>query len=165
MGVGCRGPDVSRRSDRRVSRESDYLVLSPGDTLVINRVRRLEFGETSTSALQLEYEAPFSVSDTAADVRMATRVWPFLLPYLNAQSLRTAVITAVNSHSLSSPSFGSSVGVSASFGLVAERRTGGDWYLIHIDLPLPPGDTDASPAIFQATGVPLPLVPPDPFRE
>ena len=72
------------------------LRLPDGDTLTVYRVKLWQFSDGSSSALQLEYEPAFDVSDTArlhADLR---RVWPAFAPYVEALHLTGAIVTATN---------------------------------------------------------------------
>lgn len=150
--AGCR--EGSPRSQfGEYSRHNKELRLASGDTFTVYRVKYWIFNDGSAPALQLEYEAPFPVSDTARLRVLAHRIWPAFAPYVEDLDLGAAVLTATNLRR-SGSAFAWTARMQH-FGLVAERDTAGIWRLRGDPRPLPPAEVGGPPRIFEPTGAPL----------
>jgi len=133
------------------SRRTKHISLPSGETLVVYRLKYWTFRSPEPPAIQLEYEAPFAVSDTAA-VQTETRVlWPFFVPYLEAKGVTAGIITATNLHILRLGPI-TWMGRTRSYGLVAHKGSDGVWRLETDSLPLPAADTSRLPRILDADG-------------
>jgi hypothetical protein len=137
-------------------RQSKHLVLAPRETLTVYRVKYWTFNDGSSPALQLEYEAAFPVSDTAAVRREARHLWPTFVPYVEHRGLRAAILTATNFR-LSGVWPIAWTSHDYHFGLIAEKGPGEAWYLQHDAVPLPPSDSAPSPRIIDVNGQPVPF--------
>jgi hypothetical protein len=135
------------------ARRPEQLVLSATDTLAVYRIKLWIFNTGEPPALQLEYEPPFSVADTAAVHREARRLWPVFAPYAEARHLTAAIVTATNLHVLGLWPIAWTSHVK-SFGLVATRSTDGRWYFDGDSAPLPSPDPSGIPRIMDANGRP-----------
>lgn len=129
------------------------LRLATGDTLVVYRVKYWSFDDGSAPALQIEYESPVSVDDTAAAFQQAIRIWPAFAPYVEKLDLSKAIITATNLTKKGGP--GHWLTSFKHYGLIAERDGNGDWRIRRREGILPPGEKSAKPRIFEASGVPF----------
>lgn len=135
-------------------RQPDQLRLPGGQVLPVYRMKLWTFSDGEPPAIQLEYEPPFSVSDTAAVHREARTVWPYFVRYLEANGLTGGIVTATNlrvsglwpiawtSHE-------------QSFGFVASRGSDGRWRFKGDTVPLPPADQADEPRITDPHGQPL----------
>ena len=134
-------------------RHSKHLVLGEAETLTVYRLKTWTFADASSPpAMQLEYEAPFSVTDTGEVRREALRVWPWFAPYVTANGLHIAIITATNLHSGAVPS--------GHYGLIAEDGPGNSWRFKDSGGALPPADTSTVPHIIDIDGKPMAFVAP-----
>ena len=121
----------------------------------------MTYSEGGASALQLEYESPFSVAaDRVAAHRMARRVWPAFAPYLSALHLEAAILTATNLRRHGGP--GAWTSTSDSFGITARRDSvTGDWHLSGDPTPVPAATDgrDAKAGVYERDGSPLVVAP------
>ena len=144
-------------------RRSKHLLLPTGDTLLVYQVKYWNFSSGEPPALQLEYEAPFKVSDTNAVRREAVLLWPFFEPYVEAQHLQGAIITATNLRiSGLWPVAWTSRDVH--FGFIIVEEEDGRWHFAQDSVTLPPGDASGIPRIIDVTGEPLPFRIPFPTQ-
>ncbi len=153
--MGC-SPALPQGQFGPYYRQSKHLVLATAETLVVYRVKYWTFQDGSLPALQLEYEAPFLVSDTAAVRREAFRLWPAFAPYAEAKGLKAAIITATNFH-VSGVWPIAWTSHQDHFGLLVFKHLSGQWRLQHDSVPLPPMDKSGQPRIIEANGKPFPL--------
>ena len=137
-------------------RQSEHLVLAATDTLTVYRVKYWTFKDGSSPALQLEYEAPFAVSDTAAVRREAFQLWPRFAPYVETKHLRAAIITATNFR-LSGIWPIASTSHQKHFGLIAEKGPGDEWHLQRDATALPVSDSSGVARIIDRDGKALPF--------
>ena len=137
------------------SRTVMHLVLGPAETLTVYRVKYWTSNDGSAPALQLEYEAPFPVSDTAAVRREAIHLWPMFAPYVRGMGLSAGIITATNLRirGLWPIAWSSQT---HHFGFVVEEGSIGHWHFQHDTAQLPPPDTSGIERIIDAHGKPLP---------
>jgi hypothetical protein len=137
-----------------------HLLLAPTEEVTVYRVKYWSFADGTPPALQLEYEPPFSVDDTVAARREAVHLWPAFAPYLEANGLTCAIVTATNlrrSIRLLSwlPAWlPLTTSYFHSFGLVAAKGPDGAWRFEGFTDPLPPADSTV-PRIQLSTGEPL----------
>src|SRR2546427_11056306 len=75
--------------------QSKQLHLASGQMRPVYRVKVLRFSD-GTTAVQIESEPPFSVADSAAVRREVRTIWSAFAPYVEAQPVEAAVITATN---------------------------------------------------------------------
>jgi len=104
---------------------NEQLRLPSGDTLTVYRVKLWQFGDGS-QALQLEYEPPFSVSDSARVRAELVRVWPAFAPYVEALHLKAAIVTATNVTRHGAPPLPWTATFD-SYGFVLKRAPDGAW--------------------------------------
>ena len=151
--VGC-SPALPAGQFGPYHRQSDHLILPTGDTLTVYRVKYWTFDSGEAPAIQLEYEPPFSVADTAAVHREARALWPYFVPYVEAQGLTGAIVTATNLHvrGLWPLAWRSHYD---SFGFVAARGSDARWRFQNDSVPLPPADPSGIPRIIEPDGRPL----------
>src|SRR5438045_3716890 len=69
-------------------RQPAQLQTANGEHFPVYRVKYWRFENGEPPALQLEYEPPVSVADTAALRVYAREVWPVFRPYLDAAATR-----------------------------------------------------------------------------
>jgi hypothetical protein len=131
------------------------LVLPDGEQLVVYRVQYWTFASGDPPALQLEYEAPFSVSDHAQVQQLARRIWPLFLPYVEGMHLRTAFITATNLERHSLAWFMTSH--ARSFGIVAAEDAAGTWHFEKDTIPLPRPEPAQALGIIDIDDRPMPI--------
>jgi hypothetical protein len=136
--------------------QNKQLRLSDGQTLTVYRVKYWTFNDGSSPALQLEYEAPFDVADTARVRAMAHEIWPAFVPYVEALHLRSAILTATNLRRTGSPLAWTAT--LHHFGLTAARDGNGDWVLDDGTDPLPTPEPSAPLRIYEANGKIFPLL-------
>jgi hypothetical protein len=70
--------------------------LPDGDTLTVYRVKLWTFADNSPPSLQVEYEAPFPIADSAAVLRLNRRLWPAVVPYAETLGVSGVILTATN---------------------------------------------------------------------
>ncbi len=134
-------------------RQTKQLRLPSGETLIVYRVKHWTFANGQPPALQLEYEAPFPVSDTARLRALTRRIWPAFAPYVEGAGLRAAIVTATN---LQRREAGRAWAAQMQhFGLIAERDSTGRWRLQGDTVTLPPAEPSRTLRIFEADGRPL----------
>ena len=138
-----------------------HLLLSPTESLVVYRVKYWTFRDGSAPALQLEYEPPFAVTDTAAVRREAVRLWPLFGPYVKGMGLSAGIITATNFH-LSGVWPYVWTSNQKSFGVVIEEGAPNHWHFRYDTMDLPPIDTSGATAIVDPQGKPVPHHQPAP---
>lgn len=126
-----------------------YLVTTKGGHLPVYRLKYWTFKDNSPPSLQLEYEPPVSVDDTAAIRSYAHAVWPAFRTYLDAAATRGAIITATNLVKVQKGIAWTSR--ARSFGLIASRDSLGRWIFDGETEPLPDADTVRT-GIFQPDG-------------
>jgi hypothetical protein len=155
--AGCeRAVPVSQFGACREPTQS--LRLAGGDELPVYRVKHWTFANGSPPALQLEYEAPFDVADSAAARRFARALWPVFAPYAEAAGTPAAIVTATNLRRRGEGTLW--VARMRHYGLVAGRGADGRWRLDGEAVALPPALADVGgpkgPGIFEPDGAPLP---------
>jgi hypothetical protein len=157
------GPALPQGQFGPYYRHSKHLALASGDTLTVYRVKAWTFSSGEEPALQIEYEAPFPVSDTAAIRREVRLIWPAFAPYLEVNHFTGAIITATNLriHGIWPIAWSST---HESFGFVADKEANGGWHVESDTTRLPPADASGIPRIIDVTGQPLPFVLPLPPR-
>jgi hypothetical protein len=129
------------------------MTLADGDTLDVYRVKCWSFTDGSPTALQLEFEAPMPISDTAALRALAYRVWPAFVPYAEELHLTAAIVTGTN---LRGKRDGTLRAWRAHhFGFIADRDSAGGWHMRGHPEPLPPAEASGPPRIREATGEPF----------
>ena len=138
------------------SRQSKHLILPRAETLKVYRVKYWAFTSGEPPAIQLEYEPPFSVSDSAAIRREARLLWPFFVPYLEAHNVTGGIITATNLH-ISGVWPIAWTSHNESFGVVADKSTDGHWRFKNDTVSLPAADPSRVPHITGIDGRPLPF--------
>ena len=124
----------------------------------VSRVKHWTFADGSPPALQLEYEPPIDVADSAAVRRFARAVWPVFAPYAAAAGTPAAIITATNLRRRGGPLAWTAT--LHHFGVVAHRGPGGQWRLDGDTAALPPPGLGEfgrpkGPGIFEPDGTPL----------
>jgi hypothetical protein len=134
-------------------REVEWLIgSSSSERIKVYRIQSL----VEDSMLELEYEAPFLVGDTAAVSREVSILWPFFVPYLDAHGAQRAVITATNLHL-------TSVGPlvlrlhATSRDVVLVKDTAHIWRILGRGASLPFADSSRQPHITDYDGSPLPF--------
>lgn len=136
------------------------LRLAGGDVLPVYRVKHWTFADGAPPALQLEYEAPFDVADSAAARRFARAVWPVFAPYVEAAGTPAAIVTATNLRRRGKGTLW--VARMYHYGLIAHRGADGGWRLDGEAAALPPAlagvGRPKGPGIFEPNGAPLPLL-------
>ena len=137
------------------SLKNAHLILSPRESLTVYRVKYWTFRNGTAPALQLEYEPPFSVTDTDAVRREAVRLWPVFGPYVKGMGLSNAIITATNFH-LSGVWPYAWTSNQKSYGVVIEEGPLAHWRFRHDTAELPPMDTTGALAIVDPEGKPAP---------
>jgi hypothetical protein len=90
---GCEGKPI-RSSYGAYPEVPSSVVLASGDTLNVYRVKYWTFSDGGASALQLEYEAPLPIADTAGLRAFALQIWPQFRPYVDSLSLTGAILSA-----------------------------------------------------------------------
>src|SRR5437879_4471169 len=134
-GVSACGRQLPQSQFGVYYRQTKHLILPSGDSVKVYRVKYWIF-ESGPPALQLEYEPPFAVSDTAAVHREARLLWPFFAPYVEAKGLTGGIVTATNLHVYGIwPILWTSR--SKSFGFVAQKGRDGRWRFENDTVPLP----------------------------
>ncbi len=133
-----------------------HLNLDGGQQLVVYRVKGWQFTDGQSPALQIEYEAPFSVADTVSVRRLAHDVWPTFFPYVNGIRLRTGILTATNLHARSYAGLYCSAN-RHSFGMIAQEDLPGVWRFQGEGEALPPVPDTMTPHVVRADGTPLPI--------
>ena len=136
-------------------RSNKFLRLDNGDSITVYRVKLWQFDNGEPPALQLEYESPTPVADTAAVLAFAARLWPAFRPYVDSAHVTGAILTATNLRRRGWGRFGTTS--FQSYGLVAGRGADGVWYLAGHPGPLPQPDPSGIPRIFEATGRAIPF--------
>lgn len=130
-------------------REPAYLQTVMGGRFPVYRVKYWRFEDGGLPALQLEYEPPVNVADTASLRTYAREIWPAFRPYLDVAGTRAAIITATN---LRRTRYG--IAWTAQFhhfGLLADADSLGRWFLRGDVDPLPAADSGRT-GIFQPDG-------------
>jgi hypothetical protein len=128
-----------------------HLRFGSGDSVTVYRVKYWTFSSGESPALQLEYEPPVPVSDTAALRSFAREVWPLFEPYVDSLHLTNAILTATHLQVYKGGQ--AQVSRTQSFGFTANRDTMGVWRLTDDPRPLPAPESHG--AIFEANGVPF----------
>jgi len=136
-------------------RSNKFLRLDSGDSITVYRVKLWQFENGEPPALQLEYESPTTVADTASVLAFASRLWPVFRPYVDSAHVGVAILTATNLQRRGWGRFGTTS--FQSYGLVASKGPDDRWYLPSHPDPLPPADQSESPRIFEPTGQALPF--------
>ena len=146
--LGCEPPaPPSQFGDYRPPYK--HLRFSSGDSVTVYRVKYWTFSNGDSPALQLEYEPPVPMSDTAVLRDVARQVWPFFEPYVDSLHLTGAILTATHLEVYRGGE--AQVSRTRSYGFTAKRDTGGVWRLTDDPRPLPPPEKVG--AIFEANGV------------
>lgn len=131
-----------------------HLLLGPGQSLVVYRVKYWRFNSGDPPAMQLEYEARDSLADVPSLRETARALWPAFAPYVEACGLQSAIITATKLERIGT------VGLwkvhTRHFGLLAHRDSAQTWRLNDDGSPLPPADRSAL-RIIEPSGAPLAL--------
>ena len=127
--------------------------LASGDTLPVFRVKYWTFPDSSPAALQLEYEPPFDVTDTAAVRKLATSVWPEFAPHVERLELTMAILTATNMRRASAIQLRAAAW--HSWGFVARRDSAHAWRFDGDSEVLPPANPRAPLRIFFPNGAPV----------
>jgi hypothetical protein len=141
--------------------QNKTLRLKTGDSLTVYRVKTWSFTNGDAPSLQLEYEPPVAVSDTAAMRRYARLIWPVFVRYLDASRFRAAIVTATNLRRTRAGLAWTST--QRSWGVLADRDSSGHWFFRDDPVALPLADTSASAGIYEYSGAPLlpsQIVPP-----
>jgi hypothetical protein len=86
----------------------------------------------------------------------ARRLWPAFAPYVEAQHLTRAIVTATNFHLYGVWPIAWTSG-NQSFGYVAAVSTDGIWQYDRDNRPLPPADMSGEPKILDLDGTRLPF--------
>ncbi len=133
------------------------LHLASGEVLTVYRVKILHFSD-GTSAVQIEYEPPFAVSDTDAVRNEARTIWPALAPYVASNHVQGAAITATNLHRRGVWPLAWTTTMQH-YGVLVRRRGDGNWYIDRDSVPLPAPDLRSPPQILEADGTALPFTP------
>ena len=131
-----------------------YIQVATGERFPVYRIKYWRFADSTSSALQLEYEPPVSVADTAAVRAYAHTVWPVFLPYVRAAGVRAAIVTATNLQRERSGPF-SAVHLHH-FGIVVQKDSLGRWFFDGETTPAPTGRGSGG-GIFQSDGTRLPI--------
>lgn len=137
------------------SQRNAHFALNSNETLAVYRVKYWTFSDRSEPALQLEFEPPFLVSDTAAVRREAIRLWPKFGPYVKGMGLGAAIITATNLRVSGIWPFAWTSRVT-SYGLVIQEGPLGHWRFRQDTTDLPTMDTTGVLAILDSLGTPMP---------
>lgn len=153
--VGCR-PSLPRSRFGSYERETKTITLSSGATMKVYRIKYWTFQDGSAPALQLEYEPPFSVADTNAVRRAARELWPSFAPYVEANGLSSAIITATNLQWKGIWPVAWSAHT-RSFTIILMRDSAGEWYADGDTVRFPAADLSSRPSITEASGAPVPL--------
>ena len=127
--------------------------LPEGDTLTVYRVKLWTFQDGSPPSLQVEYEAPFAVADTAAVLRMNRRLWPAVVPYAEDLAVSGVILTATNFRRQGG-AFGATWQL-RHYGAVAHRPSPGRWLLGADTVALPAARKAGNVGIFRPDGRPL----------
>lgn len=128
-----------------------HLRFDNGDSVTVYRVKYWTFSDGESPALQLEYEPPVALSDTAALRDFARQVWPLFEPYVDSLHLTGAILTATHLEVYRGGE--AQVSRTQSFGFTAKQDTAGVWRLTDDPRPLPaPGRLGA---IVEANGAPF----------
>jgi hypothetical protein len=130
--------------------QNKRLYLPDGDTLTVFRVKLWHFDDGSAPALQVEYASPVPVSDTVALRRLAERIWPAFLPYVEEARVTAAILTATQLEKVGGP--GPWLTRTHSYGLIAEHDTGRVWRLRHSRDVLPSREQGGKGRIAEADG-------------
>lgn len=147
----CESPQPSGQFGPYPKRTKE-LTFREGDTLAVYRVKRWAFEDGSPPALQLEYEAPFSVADTIAVRALARRIWPVFVQHVVAQKVSVGILTATNLNQRGTTAlWGATM---AHFGLIAVRDSLGVWRLQDSGEVLPAPDAAAG-LILEPDGTPF----------
>lgn len=128
-----------------------HLRFASGDSVPVYRVKYWTFSDGEAPALQLEYEPPVALSDTAALRDFARKLWPLFEPYVDSLHLTGAILTATHLEVYRGGE--AQVSRTESFGFTATRDPAGGWHLTDDPRPLPPPGKLG--AIFEANGVPF----------
>lgn len=140
------------------STKNGTIHLADGSSLTVYRVKRWDFADGSAPALQLEYEPPVSLGDTAAVRRAAERIWPAFEPYVNGHGVKVGILTATRLKQFGGLPFGP-LTTMHHFGLIAEKDSADVWHFKGHPSPLPSGDSSQSGRIIDADGTVLPFSP------
>jgi len=132
------------------------LSLPDGRHLVVYRVKSWTFTDGSPPALQIEYEAPFPLGDSAQARALARDVWPLFSPYVEGDGMRVAIMTATNLKARSYAGLYCSSHFD-SFGSVAVKDSSGVWHFEGDRKSLPPPDPNATSSIIDVDGRPMPI--------
>ena len=135
-----------------------HVVLNSGDTLSMYRLKVWQFRDGSPPAVQLEYEPPFSVADTAAVRTEAHRIWPVMAPYVEKNGFTAAVITATNLKVGGSSA--ANVVSAQSYGHTLTQSAGGRWRMVGESSDMPPSEGAGPGQLLTAGGDPLPVLMP-----
>jgi hypothetical protein len=133
--------------------------LPDGDTLTVYRVKHWTFSEDRKTALQLEFQTRVPLSDTAAIVAQAKRLWPAFAHYVERAQTTGAIITATNLQVREVG--GAFASTTNSFGIIAVRDSAGRWRAVDWG-PLPEAAPPGDWGIFEADGRPLEITPTPP---
>ena len=143
--------------------QNKQLRLPGGDTLTVFRVKYWVFNDGAPPGLQLEYEAPYPVSDTAALHQLLRRLWPAFVPYVESMHLSNAIVTATNMTRHGAPPLPWTA-TFHSWGYIVQRDSAGGWRVKGDGTGevLPPSLGPDVFLIFEASGS---RVMPGPIRE
>ena len=138
-----------------VSGQEKHLRLANGQSVVIYRVKYWTFSSGDDPAMQFEYEALDSLSDTVALRRRARELWPAFAPYVESLGLRNGIITATHLNRHGIPGFWTVT--TKHFGLLVHRDSVGTWRFKDDGGDLPPAAPLRGPQIIESTGQPMPF--------
>lgn len=138
-----------------VAGNEKHLPLPGRDSVVIYRVKYWTFSSGDSPAMQFEYAALDSLSDTVALRRRARELWPAFAPYVEASGLRDGIITATKLERHGVPGFWRAS--MKHFGLLVRRDADGTWRFKDDRAVLPPADVTRGPQIVEPTGAIMPF--------
>ena len=147
----------SRKGNTDRTTRSQSSSISQAQIRPVYRIKVLHFSD-GTTAVQIEYEPPFSVADSAAVRREVRTIWSAFAPYVDAQPVEAAVITATNLRRAGIWPLAWTTTMHH-YGVIVRRRGDRNWYMDRDSVPLPSADTGGQPRIIDADGSPLPLTP------
>jgi hypothetical protein len=133
--------------------DNKQLHLASGEAYPVYRVKYWTFQDGSVFALQLEFEPPFAISDTARLRLLAHKIWPAFGPYVEGLQLNAAILTATNLRRRGPRHAWTAT--MRHFGFTVRRDSTGQWRLDGHSDPLPSVELDGPPRVLEATGQPL----------
>ncbi len=131
-----------------------HLVMPDGAQLQVYRIKYWTL-TNGPPVLQLEYEAPFGITDTATGHAVARKIWPLFAPYVDNAHVSAAIITATNLER----HFGGLFWTTSArhFGVVATRDQFGVWRFLGDKVALQRPKVDQPLAIIEPDGRHMPL--------